>query len=645
MRMCMALVLTVTGSLVGTGTATAAPGAIDPSFGRKGMALPAERNRMSFGTASAQQADGRLLVAGAGTSFGFSLRDVSLDLRVHPTVHRYQTDGRPDPTFGTGGAAKVYVQNHLSIATSVAQQPDGKLLVSGTSLGLLSASTFVARLHANGSLDTSFGGDGYVTTLPERMNALVPVSVDPAPDGRVLVTATSFSGDLMSLDPETRRRRADLDVVLIRYLPNGELDPSFGTGGLVEHESAAASGIDVATSAEGAPDGSVVVGGVSIDDQLTRGRALVLRFRADGSPDPAFGTNGAASQPSIRGVWDIVTAVERRADGGVTFGVSRLPEDGGAMMAVRRLDPAGQQLSWPIGGRSARIPRNVVPTSLLTLSDGRTLVGGVGSRWGDVANDMNDEIDTPVAAIARLHASGAADRSFDRGGASYVGRDGNAMRASFIARLHPAADGTVLASGTFDGHGGVVRFLGDSPLGVTTRQARVRVQVGSPAVRRCGFDRAHACRIRGGTRRSVRLDIATRGALPDGHLAHVSISRLYGGYWWDDAAHHRAHVSSGRATVRSTTLRRGGLYRIRAYVPASGRTDNAQSRLLYVRVVSRAPISPARRVRTDARSLCDGARRASTPLAANARAACDAAAHAEDTGMGVRETARRMLGR
>ena len=119
-----------------------------------------------------------------------------------------------------------------------------------------------------GDLDPTFSGDGYV--LPFAGESYV-TAVAPAPGGKVVVAAEISSPGFEG-------------AALARLLPDGSLDPSFGTGGI-----RTLSGI--CTSPEGEvndltvlPDGRVLTAGGCDDNFLLR------RFNADGSDDESFGS-------------------------------------------------------------------------------------------------------------------------------------------------------------------------------------------------------------------------------------------------------------------------------------------------------------------------------------------------------------------
>ncbi len=81
------------------------------------------------------------------------------------------------------------------------------------------------------------------------------------------------------------------NVAVVRYNPDGSLDPSFGTGGIVK-SGVTGQAHDVIVQ----PDGKIVVAGhVSLDDDDDFADFLVARYNADGTLDPSFGDGGQTS--------------------------------------------------------------------------------------------------------------------------------------------------------------------------------------------------------------------------------------------------------------------------------------------------------------------------------------------------------------
>lgn len=176
-----------------------ADGSLDTTFNGTGiLTLPgpsAEAGYFNFPLA--QQADGKLLFPGvAGDKFG---------------LYRYNPDGSLDTSFGDSGHVSYSVGAGLDAAYTVTVQPDGKLLLAGTSQKANFDANFgIVRLNSDGSLDTSFSGDGkamFAVGLDDR-----PYSIALQDDGKILLGGAT-----------------DGDFSVVRLNADGTLDRSFGT--------------------------------------------------------------------------------------------------------------------------------------------------------------------------------------------------------------------------------------------------------------------------------------------------------------------------------------------------------------------------------------------------------------------------------
>ncbi len=207
--------------------------------------------------AAAVQTDGKIVAVGYATG---SDKDFALV--------RYNADGSLDSTFGSVGIVTRNF-NGFDVARDVAIQPDGKILVSGFN----GFSGLLARFTSTGALDTSFGGVGFVTAF-SVFQALALQT-----DGMIVVvggthrTPSAGSGDF----------------AIARYDGFGNLDPSFGSGGLatVDIGDQFNEAYDVAIQA----DGKIVVSGIS-HSGTTWGPGSLVRLNSNGTPDGTFGSAG-----------------------------------------------------------------------------------------------------------------------------------------------------------------------------------------------------------------------------------------------------------------------------------------------------------------------------------------------------------------
>jgi len=206
-------------AFVVSGTVRAVDGNLDPTFGTDGKVLTDFDHSTDIANGVAVQADGKLVVV--GTTYinnDFSGEDFA--------VARYNPDGTLDKTFGAGGKVQTDFPGLAAVASSVVVQPDGKIVVAGGAFPLF---TFlgdfkVVRYNSNGSLDTSFGNGGIVTTNFPQGSYAFDVALQP--DGKIIAAGTVF----VDFNPG---ESSDTDFALARYNADGTPDTTFGNGGQV----------------------------------------------------------------------------------------------------------------------------------------------------------------------------------------------------------------------------------------------------------------------------------------------------------------------------------------------------------------------------------------------------------------------------
>src|SRR5262249_36161184 len=126
------------------------------------------------------------------------------------------TGGRLDSTFGVDGKVITdFGSGGDDFARAIAIQSDGRIVAAGQSSNGTDDDVALARYNVDGTLDTSFGIDGLVT-YPAAFDQTA-YSVDVTSDGRIVVGAGWTLGG----------------AYLLRYQPDGTLDPTFGQGGVV----------------------------------------------------------------------------------------------------------------------------------------------------------------------------------------------------------------------------------------------------------------------------------------------------------------------------------------------------------------------------------------------------------------------------
>jgi uncharacterized delta-60 repeat protein len=386
----------------------ASPGDLDTSFAGDG------KKTINFGgvdTANVVlvQPNGRIVVAGS------TAKETTAPSRF--CVARLRSNGVLDTAFGSGGKRVISLGGH-GLGESVfgaALQPDGKIVLAGGS-DLRAA---VARLNPNGSLDTTFSGDGKKTFnwRPHDFSRTQAVLVRP--DGKLVVAG--FSG------PEGG------DIQVARLKANGALDTAFGTGGKAGVDFG---GTEFGFAAARQADGRIVVAGRS-----SPGGAVDARLRANGTLDPDFDGDGRLMLPVDGEARAVLVQTDNKIVVAGNPGVSEV-------MTVTRLNPDGSPDTTFDGDGTATIdfgPGDDIVGGAVLQPDGKIVVAGSTQAGGGVA-------------VARLNANGSPDATF--GAAGKVAVDFGADALGLAVALQP--NGRIVVAGQRTGTDdfAVARLLG-----------------------------------------------------------------------------------------------------------------------------------------------------------------------------------------
>ncbi|MGQ0593414.1 MAG: hypothetical protein ACT4QB_12435 [Gammaproteobacteria bacterium] len=187
-------------------------------------------------------------------------------------LYRINPDGTRDASFGSNGSAF----SEITLPNALALQPDAKLVAAGVDVDFANHRRFFAleRFNADGSRDTGFGPGGgrVVTDFGEDSDAEALVL---QPDGKLVAAGSIGSGN-----------SANRDFVLARYHPDGRLDGNFGSGGLVRTDIESGGALTLSLQV----DGKLVAGG---GGRANGDNSFALaRYLSDGSLDTSFGTGG-----------------------------------------------------------------------------------------------------------------------------------------------------------------------------------------------------------------------------------------------------------------------------------------------------------------------------------------------------------------
>jgi uncharacterized delta-60 repeat protein len=449
-------------------------GAFDPSFGTSGVVTQDFAGATRDVAADvAVQKDGRVIVV--GNVYGGAVGRTNPDF----TIARFDARGRLDRRFGGGdGVVTTDIASTHDAAFKVLIQPDGKFLVFGTADGALA----IARYHANGALDPSFGhggklvvasihgwikGAGFLSDgalVVGAGNHVVRVSADGAetrrlttqdwsdfgfheidhlvvqPDGRILLSGRY---EFME-ETEWGEITYDQALQVTRLMSDGTLDRSFADGGSFRAPPTENRKFPLGGMMALQPDGTiVVVGGLR-----------VTRLRNDGTPDPSFGDGGVVRHELLE--WNNITSAAVTSNGRIILGGRVLPyrQDADSLLVMLR----------PDGSLDTKFSRDgiLADGSLSRDDEIHALAIAAGGRIVAAGAIYDAQYRHSDFLVARYERDGRYDRSFGRRGKATVGFTGSLEERLTKMVLQP--DGKIILAGMSGDDAMLVRYLRDGSL-------------------------------------------------------------------------------------------------------------------------------------------------------------------------------------
>ncbi|HJQ67743.1 MAG TPA: delta-60 repeat domain-containing protein [Blastocatellia bacterium] len=342
----------------------AAAGDLDASFGRGGRVVTEFTSHSNFSHAVAIQPDGKILAAGESLK-PFADWDFALA--------RYNRDGSLDQTFGAGGKVTTDMGGRLDSIQAIAVQSDGKIVAVGQSFDFFITGAFLsefaaARYNPDGSLDTTFGNGGKVITHFSSgfsfMDDSRAFAVAVQPDGKIIAAGSAFASF------------ENLDFALVRYNANGSLDPTFGNGGLLTTN--VGSRFEGAFGLELQPDGKIIASGYTtfgVDD------FALVRYNPNGSLDPTFGSSGMV-RTDFNDSGDQAFAMALQPDGKIILAGYTKRADTNYRFALARYEASGAlDSSFGSGGKAVNEIFGSFEESARAVAvqpDGKIVVAGGG---------------------------------------------------------------------------------------------------------------------------------------------------------------------------------------------------------------------------------------------------------------------------
>lgn len=291
------------------------PGSLDLTYG--GLGTGALADSVVTGGHMVLQPDGKAVIVGQSYSALSNSNDFVLI--------RHNRDGSLDTSFAGVGQVMTDFGGTNDVATRVALQANGRILVAGYTMGSGPRKLLMARYNTDGTLDSTFNGTGtlfvndagvadIVVQTDQKIVVATGQLISPGnsgfgayrfnTDGTLDATFEIADFGPSSDYPSGVCLQKDGRIILVgrteiggrddwaaaRYLPDGSLDPSFSADGKVTTFLAAHD--DVATSATVQPNGKIVVTGWSTESDFSARKTAVVRYHEDGALDTSFNGTG-----------------------------------------------------------------------------------------------------------------------------------------------------------------------------------------------------------------------------------------------------------------------------------------------------------------------------------------------------------------
>jgi uncharacterized delta-60 repeat protein len=339
--------------------------------------------------------------------------------------------GQLDSTFGTGGIFTTsFTQYDVTIDSVAAIQSDGKIVLGGTIPSGQSQVAALIRLNTNGTLDSSFGSGGIVTSDFGITDGAAVTAVAIQPNGQIVAAAV---GDFL-LDGSVGRLNSD-----------GNVDTTFGNGGFAISRSLD-SGAGTLSFMALQADGKIVV----------TGGGLIGRYTSSGQLDPTFGSSGIAALSS-----PLATAIALQADGKilVTTGVGAPPTLTAAQFlpvplagSIARYNTDGSlDTNFGVSGQAACVAS---AAAIGVQNNGKIVVAGTitSALLTSVSGGVTVVNNQTGFGLVRYNSNGSVDTTFNPGGGIGSGGGvitgfGNSFPAGSAFALAIQSNGEIVVAG------------------------------------------------------------------------------------------------------------------------------------------------------------------------------------------------------
>ena len=273
------------------------------------------------------------------------------------------------------------------VAWAVAAGPDGTVVLAGDAANSGGTRDFAfVRYTSSGALDTSFSGDGIQTLDVALFDSVAAVAVQP--DRKIVAAGRGGTG-----------------FTVVRFRADGSLDPTFGSGGIVNTPIGDPALQDEASALALLGDGRILVAGTADYEYPYPTDFALARYLPDGRLDQSFGLDGIVVTETP-GDAVVASALALTPTGGIVVAGT-----GDRAFKIARYRPGGAlDSTFGTGGIvSTQIGSLYSDASAVWVqADGKVVAGGTTR---DRAARVWDEM-----AVARYNVDGSLDASFGQGG-------------------------------------------------------------------------------------------------------------------------------------------------------------------------------------------------------------------------------------
>ncbi|RZJ31011.1 MAG: T9SS type A sorting domain-containing protein [Flavobacterium sp.] len=338
-------------------------------------------------------------------------------------IARYNADGTPDTAFnGTGILTAAVGSDFPNDYNTVRLQQDGKIVVGGSASVSGTNYFFLARYNSNGTADAAFGDNGIIiTNFAGRAN-----TIEIQPDNKILIAGYVTSS-------------ANGDFGVARFNSDGTLDGDFGVNGLSVINIGTVSN-PLALSGEKVkqlkllPDGKILAAGTRYAAAADDIDFAIVRLNADGTLDSDFGTDGKTVTDF--GANENLLSMEMSGEKILLMGTYSTNDDFQPVVVVSQYNIDGSpDTSYAVGGKFIFTYASASQFGLVTSSaidaSGKLIIGGIL---------VNED---PDMMVIRLNANGTLDETLDTDGIFTQDLDG--AEAALTLMFQP--DGKLIAGG------------------------------------------------------------------------------------------------------------------------------------------------------------------------------------------------------